>query len=403
MITRGGYILTLLVSHVLSLPVPSDQAEKDDVKVMKCIVEVIADTLSKPYPVAISQECQDALTGDDRIVSILRHQNLLKELQEIAAQGVSERAHQPPQKKSEEVADQVADALGGHPGVEDTADGPMLREGAAERRDATEEDNEVEEESQEEDGESQESNEIGGASERGKKESEEEEKENHGNNIADSLSQDEEEEEEKKASPEEEKEEEEKSSSSREDEDKMNEGNETEEDSAQAKDKTSGESEPVTGPPDVESQEKESEEKEEDLEREPEKKRAFEGAEVQKEDEEEEEEDKEPWSNTDEILPQKSTAGPGAEEEERSAEAGHQSPQMLQDAPQRSREDSGEGERRSPEVQELHMMARGEMEDKHEEEGSASRRVEDGEIERLAAIESELESVAQRLHELRRG
>ncbi|XP_036397469.1 chromogranin-A-like [Megalops cyprinoides] len=400
MITRGCYILTLLVSNVLSLPVPSDQAEKDDIKVMKCIVEVIADTLSKPYPVAISQECQDALTGDERIVSILRHQNLLKELQEIAAQGISERAHQPPQKKSEEVADQVAD-LGGHPGVEDTADGPMLREGAAERRDTAEEDNEVEEESQEKDGESRESNEIGGASKRGKKESEEEEKENHGNHIADSLSQDDEEE--KKASPEEEEEEEEKSSISREDEGKQNEGNETEEDSAQAKEKTSGESEPVTGSPDVESEEKESEEKEEDIEREPEEKRAFEGAEVQKEGEEEEEEDKEPWSNTDEMLPQKSTAGPGSDEEERSVEAGHQSSQILQDTPQHSREDSGEGERRSPEVQELHMMAREEMEDKREEEGSAIRRVEDGEIERLAAIESELESVAQRLHELRRG
>ncbi|KAG9336576.1 hypothetical protein JZ751_002923 [Albula glossodonta] len=86
MITRGCYIFTLLVSYVLSVPVPIDQEDKDDVKVMKCIVEVIADTLTKPHPIGISQECQDSLTGDERIVSILRHQNLLKELQEIAAQ-----------------------------------------------------------------------------------------------------------------------------------------------------------------------------------------------------------------------------------------------------------------------------------------------------------------------------
>ncbi|NWQ98234.1 CMGA protein, partial [Burhinus bistriatus] len=54
---------------------------------MKCIVEVISDTLSKPNPLPISEECLETLRGDERIISILRHQNLLKELQEIAAQG----------------------------------------------------------------------------------------------------------------------------------------------------------------------------------------------------------------------------------------------------------------------------------------------------------------------------
>ncbi|NXX23188.1 CMGA protein, partial [Podargus strigoides] len=57
--------------------------------VMKCIVEVISDTLSKPNPLPISEECLETLRGDERIISILRHQNLLKELQEIAAQGWS--------------------------------------------------------------------------------------------------------------------------------------------------------------------------------------------------------------------------------------------------------------------------------------------------------------------------
>ncbi|NXC67464.1 CMGA protein, partial [Anhinga anhinga] len=56
-------------------------------QVMKCIVEVISDTLSKPNPLPISEECLETLRGDERIISILRHQNLLKELQEIAAQG----------------------------------------------------------------------------------------------------------------------------------------------------------------------------------------------------------------------------------------------------------------------------------------------------------------------------
>ncbi|NXJ73745.1 CMGA protein, partial [Trogon melanurus] len=55
--------------------------------VMKCIVEVISDTLSKPNPLPISEECLETLREDERIISILRHQNLLRELQEIAAQG----------------------------------------------------------------------------------------------------------------------------------------------------------------------------------------------------------------------------------------------------------------------------------------------------------------------------
>ncbi|NXW65665.1 CMGA protein, partial [Eurystomus gularis] len=76
----------LLAVPAISLPVTSDM-NKGDTKVMKCIVEVISDTLSKPNPLPISEECLETLRGDERIISILRHQNLLKELQEIAAQG----------------------------------------------------------------------------------------------------------------------------------------------------------------------------------------------------------------------------------------------------------------------------------------------------------------------------
>ncbi|NXS32337.1 CMGA protein, partial [Pomatostomus ruficeps] len=76
----------LLAVPAVSLPVTNDM-NKGDTKVMKCIVEVISDTLSKPNPLPISKECLETLRGDERIISILRHQNLLKELQEIAAQG----------------------------------------------------------------------------------------------------------------------------------------------------------------------------------------------------------------------------------------------------------------------------------------------------------------------------
>ncbi|NXL27462.1 CMGA protein, partial [Glaucidium brasilianum] len=91
--------------------------------VMKCIVEVISDTLSKPNPLPISEECLETLRGDERIISILRHQNLLKELQEIAAQGgavafpyfllldtgASERTRQ--QKKNSGFEDELSEVL----------------------------------------------------------------------------------------------------------------------------------------------------------------------------------------------------------------------------------------------------------------------------------------------------
>ncbi|NWR14431.1 CMGA protein, partial [Emberiza fucata] len=91
--------------------------------VMKCIVEVISDTLSKPNPLPISEECLETLRGDERIISILRHQNLLKELQEIAAQegavavpylllldtGASERTQQ--QKKNSGFEDELSEVL----------------------------------------------------------------------------------------------------------------------------------------------------------------------------------------------------------------------------------------------------------------------------------------------------
>ncbi|NXX43983.1 CMGA protein, partial [Tricholaema leucomelas] len=91
--------------------------------VMKCIVEVISDTLSKPNPLPISEDCLETLRGDERIISILRHQNLLKELQEIAAQGeavafpyflllgagASERTQQ--QKKSSGFEDELSEVL----------------------------------------------------------------------------------------------------------------------------------------------------------------------------------------------------------------------------------------------------------------------------------------------------
>ncbi|XP_049684578.1 chromogranin-A isoform X1 [Accipiter gentilis] len=98
----------LLAVPAISLPVTNDM-NKGDTKVMKCIVEVISDTLSKPNPLPISEECLETLRGDERIISILRHQNLLKELQEIAAQGANERTQQ--QKKNSGFEDELSEVL----------------------------------------------------------------------------------------------------------------------------------------------------------------------------------------------------------------------------------------------------------------------------------------------------
>lgn len=107
---RSAAVLALLLcaGQVSALPVNSP-VNKRDTEVMKCIVEVISDTLSKPSPLPVSQECFETLRGDERILSILRHQNLLKELQDLALQGAKERAQQ--QKKHSSFEEELSEVL----------------------------------------------------------------------------------------------------------------------------------------------------------------------------------------------------------------------------------------------------------------------------------------------------
>ncbi|XP_038193602.1 chromogranin-A [Arvicola amphibius] len=93
--------LLLCSGQVFALPVNSPMT-KGDTKVMKCVVEVISDSLSKPSPMPVSSECLEILQGDERVLSILRHQNLLKELQDLALQGAKERAQQQPKQQEEQ-------------------------------------------------------------------------------------------------------------------------------------------------------------------------------------------------------------------------------------------------------------------------------------------------------------
>ncbi|XP_023986851.1 chromogranin-A isoform X1 [Physeter macrocephalus] len=107
---RSAAVLALLLcaGQVVALPVNSPM-NKGDAEVMKCTVEVISDTLSTPSPKPVSRQCFETLRGDERILSILRHQNLLKELQDLALQGAKERAHQ--QKKHSSYEDELSEVL----------------------------------------------------------------------------------------------------------------------------------------------------------------------------------------------------------------------------------------------------------------------------------------------------
>lgn len=107
---RSAAVLALLLcaGQASALPVNSPMNIRDT-EVKKCIIEVISDTLSKPGPVPVSQECLETLRGDERILSILRHQNLLKVLQDFALQGAKERAQQ--QKKHSSFEEELSEVL----------------------------------------------------------------------------------------------------------------------------------------------------------------------------------------------------------------------------------------------------------------------------------------------------
>ncbi|XP_045678867.1 chromogranin-A [Phyllostomus hastatus] len=122
---RSAAVLALLLcaGQVSALPV-SSPVNIRDTEVMKCIIEVISDTLSKPGPVPVSQECLETLRGDERILSILRHQNLLKVLQDFALQGAKERAQQ--QEKHSSFEEELSEVL------EQQSDQDGLKEGADE-------------------------------------------------------------------------------------------------------------------------------------------------------------------------------------------------------------------------------------------------------------------------------
>ncbi|XP_018085930.1 chromogranin-A isoform X1 [Xenopus laevis] len=108
MLSLGVISIALCAVQVISFPL-SEPANDKDTKVMKCIVEIISHSLSKPSTATISQDCLETLRGDDRIISILRRQNLLKELQELASEGATKREQK--KKKNSGYEDELSEVL----------------------------------------------------------------------------------------------------------------------------------------------------------------------------------------------------------------------------------------------------------------------------------------------------
>ncbi|XP_069570505.1 chromogranin-A [Brachyistius frenatus] len=382
MVGRGLFLLTILSSCVLSLPVTSSQLENEDVKVMKCIVEALADVLSRPYIMPVSQECLVTLKTDDRLVTILRHHNFLKELQEIAVQGGQERVQlqrdaDAPTIKTLETTDDVADrsmleALGG-PG-ERSILSQRKRTGNADGR-GDKEESTGDRESQEDDSQVQ------------VKREHHESPGSHSSESVDEWS-------ESEADKREEEEYAEKRANS-------DEENITKETKGDASDERSD-------PPTDKSREKKFDEEDEEKDERSELVSRKHKGKVQEQQEEEEEmksrsrESLKRWSKRTKALPLKEKADTKeAQQLSSQQEVPHHSKEVTEEEDDKKKRAT----RRSPEEKELQMIARRTPEERRglEEEGSASRKSEEPEIESLAAIESELENVAQKLHDLRRG
>ncbi|XP_009893689.1 PREDICTED: chromogranin-A [Charadrius vociferus] len=461
----GLLAVLLLAVPAISLPVTNDM-NKGDTKVMKCIVEVISDTLSKPNPLPISEECLETLRGDERIISILRHQNLLKELQEIAAQGANERTQQ--QKKNSGFEDELSevlesqndknkqrDAAGERP-EEEQPTGSLAEQKSQQNEDSREEGkNSLEEREprprdadpgEKEDQEEGESNEIGGAEDAQRDEALD-------NHISKDFGEDErqqrgDEEEQPRGSRDSLELEDEGEQPSRQGQEQSKEaaGERVEReddggDDAAEEDPTEEERSLDLAEEDEEAEEMQGDDNNDDAlgfgkdgqsseEEEEEQPRALRGGRHHLEDEgmqgekdtfqtrdaksdeiEEESsrewEDSKRWNKMDELAKQLTSKkrmeeNDSEEDPDRSMKMVFRSHKYDFSSPEEdvrrswkhhSKEDSSEGG--FP----LAPMP----EEKKDEEGSANRRTEDQELESLAAIEAELERVAHKLHELRRG
>ncbi|XP_056283613.1 chromogranin-A isoform X3 [Pseudoliparis swirei] len=373
MVARGLVVLTILTSScVLSLPVTPSQLENDDVKVMKCIVEALADVLSRPRPrIPVSPDCLVTLQTDDRLVSVLRHRSFLKVLQDIAVEGREERAQRQkddaaPERTTQVSADDDADRsmleAFGDPGERSVpsqkrrkgkGDGERGEEDSAGTGESREDDEEVKE--KRERGESPGSQESASVDEWS--EAEKREEEEYGEERATSK------------------------------EDRM------------IKDKKGARSGEKKRAARTKSREKKSVEEDEEGEEEEKDKRY-------PKEEADEKDEGEAKRGSEESSKRVNKRGKSAAVKKRKKAAGKEA-QHSEEEEEEEEEKKKRFMGRSPEEKELRMIARGRPKERkrwsEEEEGSGSPKAEEPEIERLATIESELENVAQKLRGMRRG
>ncbi|XP_034756044.1 chromogranin-A [Etheostoma cragini] len=385
MIGRGLFVLTILSNCVMSLPVNPSQLENEDVKVMECIVEALADVLSRPHPRLVSQECLVTLKTDDRLVSVLRHHNFLKELQEIAVQGGQGRAQlqrdagaPEPTTQSPQTADGVSDQS-----MLEALGGPGERSILSQKKKTGNGDGEEDKDASLRDGESQEDVAEEVQEKRGNDE-------NPGSHVSESVDEWSEGKAEKREEEEEEYEEKRVNS----------------EEENMIKDKKGAGSGEKRNAPRFKSKEKKFET---DDEGETNKRSAFVSHRPKQEEEQEEEEEDEGemkresrkeslkrWTKRGKLMPTKKVQEFNSEQKV---------PHHSKEVPEEEKKKKKRNTQRSQEEKELQMIAKRGPEERRvlEEEGSASRKAEEPEIESLAAIESELENVAQKLHEMRQG
>ncbi|XP_032870302.1 chromogranin-A-like isoform X2 [Amblyraja radiata] len=82
MILKGFVAWMVFCHQVTCRPLSSEMLTEDD-QVTRCIVEVISDTLSSPRPLPVTAGCSKVLKEDERVLAMVLHQNLLRELEEL--------------------------------------------------------------------------------------------------------------------------------------------------------------------------------------------------------------------------------------------------------------------------------------------------------------------------------
>ncbi|KAM4021239.1 coiled-coil domain-containing glutamate-rich protein 2 [Anomaloglossus baeobatrachus] len=82
-------LLAAVCLQVSTMPLSSQLSEEEE-KVTRCIMEVLAESLTSPGPERVRSGCIRILKEDERLISMLRHQHLLRELEDLTQQ---EKSH----------------------------------------------------------------------------------------------------------------------------------------------------------------------------------------------------------------------------------------------------------------------------------------------------------------------